>query len=244
MSNGHHTILPRGAEPCVWMSAGLISYRLCDRDFDCEHCPLDAALGGRRGGSEPGPVGQGVAAPWQFPPDRDYSPGHVWRQPTDDGETRRFGLDALAAGLSAPVRTVRFPAPGSDLRAGDSFCELETEIGTLSVRAEQPMRGVAGNPEVEEHPALLAEDPYGRGWLVEARGEAEPRRGPGPSEAPGKRAEHDLRRFRRAVALRLLVDRDLGPMLNDGGEPITDLRGMLGSAAYRSIVAEFVGGGA
>jgi len=32
---------------CVWMRAGVIRFWLCDRDFDCEHCPLDAALRSR-----------------------------------------------------------------------------------------------------------------------------------------------------------------------------------------------------
>lgn len=39
--------------PCIWMSAGLLSYRLCDREYDCEHCPLDAAL---RGAPPPPPA--------------------------------------------------------------------------------------------------------------------------------------------------------------------------------------------
>ena len=26
---------------CIWMSAGLVRYKLCDREFDCEHCPLE-----------------------------------------------------------------------------------------------------------------------------------------------------------------------------------------------------------
>ena len=46
MSDLRHQILPRDAEPCIWMSAGLVSYKLCDRDFDCGNCPLDAALRG------------------------------------------------------------------------------------------------------------------------------------------------------------------------------------------------------
>jgi hypothetical protein len=35
------------------MSAGVIRFWLCDRDFDCENCPLDAALRGRRGAAAP-----------------------------------------------------------------------------------------------------------------------------------------------------------------------------------------------
>jgi hypothetical protein len=29
---------------CVWMLAGVVDYKLCDRQYDCEHCPLDSAL--------------------------------------------------------------------------------------------------------------------------------------------------------------------------------------------------------
>ena len=33
-----------GLIPCVWMQAGVVDYKLCDRDYDCEHCPFDEAL--------------------------------------------------------------------------------------------------------------------------------------------------------------------------------------------------------
>lgn len=29
---------------CVWMDAGVVNYKLCDRGYDCERCPLDLAL--------------------------------------------------------------------------------------------------------------------------------------------------------------------------------------------------------
>ncbi len=29
---------------CVWMLAGVLSYRLCNRAFECDRCPLDRAL--------------------------------------------------------------------------------------------------------------------------------------------------------------------------------------------------------
>ena len=38
---------PAGAPTrCVWMEAGVVGYKLCDREFDCDHCPFDAALRG------------------------------------------------------------------------------------------------------------------------------------------------------------------------------------------------------
>lgn len=35
---------PPGALPCVWMSAGLVSFKLCDREGECEGCPFDRAM--------------------------------------------------------------------------------------------------------------------------------------------------------------------------------------------------------
>ncbi len=37
-------ILPPDELRCVWMSAGILSYQLCDRAFDCDHCALDQAM--------------------------------------------------------------------------------------------------------------------------------------------------------------------------------------------------------
>ncbi len=34
----------RTDQACVWMTAGVIRFWLCDRGFDCENCPLDRAL--------------------------------------------------------------------------------------------------------------------------------------------------------------------------------------------------------
>ncbi len=50
-----------GVEPCVWMSAGLVAWKLCDRGFECESCPFDQAM---RGALPPGParLGRGEGA--------------------------------------------------------------------------------------------------------------------------------------------------------------------------------------
>lgn len=39
------------AQACVWMEAGVLRYWLCNHDFDCDNCPLDAALRGVPAGS-------------------------------------------------------------------------------------------------------------------------------------------------------------------------------------------------
>ncbi|MCB9247743.1 MAG: hypothetical protein H6613_03995 [Ignavibacteriales bacterium] len=29
---------------CVWMTSGVIDYKLCDNNFDCENCPFDKVI--------------------------------------------------------------------------------------------------------------------------------------------------------------------------------------------------------
>lgn len=37
-------VVPAGETPCVWMTAGVLTCWLCDRNLECQACPLDAAL--------------------------------------------------------------------------------------------------------------------------------------------------------------------------------------------------------
>lgn len=40
-------------QACVWMSAGLLRFWLCDRAFNCDDCPLDRALRAQRSTHRP-----------------------------------------------------------------------------------------------------------------------------------------------------------------------------------------------
>lgn len=37
-------IVPPGKKKCVWMEAGVVSYKLCDNNFDCSTCVYDQAM--------------------------------------------------------------------------------------------------------------------------------------------------------------------------------------------------------
>jgi hypothetical protein len=34
----------QGEKECVWMSAKVVNFKLCDRDFDCAGCYFDKAM--------------------------------------------------------------------------------------------------------------------------------------------------------------------------------------------------------
>jgi hypothetical protein len=37
-------IVPPGKKKCVWMEAGVVSYKLCDNNYDCSTCQYDHAM--------------------------------------------------------------------------------------------------------------------------------------------------------------------------------------------------------
>jgi glycine cleavage system H lipoate-binding protein len=238
------------------MSAGLLAYRLCDRDFDCDSCPLDAAL---RGASLPAgsPLRPPGAAPFEAPPDRLYDRRHVWVQRrarrreggrSGDRSRVRLGLDAFAVALVWPITGVVWRAPEGPLAAGSALCDLELTGGHLPVVTPVSGRLLARNRGLEADASLLADSPYDEGWLVEleeapaAGGEVREGGGglAGAAEA-AERSRLDLRRFRRRAALFLLEGSEAaGPTLADGGQVLTDLRVILGPGRYLELVRDLL----
>ncbi|HET8645551.1 MAG TPA: glycine cleavage system protein H [Vicinamibacteria bacterium] len=221
--------------PCIWMSAGLVRYKLCDRDFDCEHCPLDAALRGES--SWPGPAPADAPRALDFPPDRRYSPGHLWVAPRPHGEVGT-GVDAVAAALLGTARGVRWSACGR-VQRGEVVATLDLPYGLLPIAAPVGGRRFHGNEALDRAPSLLASDPYGEGWLFAMAGAGDD--GLLDPAAAAAQARLDLRHFRRRAALLLLAEASaLGATLPDGGEALTDLRHMLGPRRYLELVRELV----
>lgn len=244
-----HPIVPRDSEPCVWMSAGLLTYRLCDRDFDCEHCPLDAALRGEPTGdprlAEPAPSAGLLAT---FPRDRRYSPGHLWIQAAAGEKSSsaveprlRIGLDGFAAAILGRPAGVRWESSSGPFQPGETICEIDLDVGFLPLGA--PLAGglLRPNRALRDDPGLLLAAPYGEGWLADLSDGGAERGELLSPEAVREKARLDLRRFRRRVAFHLLAAAEaVGPTVNDGGEPLTDLRRMLGAARYLELLRELV----
>jgi glycine cleavage system H lipoate-binding protein len=238
-------IEPVTAEPCVWMRAGLLNYKLCDRDFDCEHCPLDAAL---RGGPSAMPLpGHAPASPGRrvgtLPDDRLYSWGHTWVQPIAEGdECLRFGLDGFATSLIDAPRQVRWTPSTRPLRRGETICEIELDGGFLVLGTPVEARLRRRNHALENDPAHLVTAPYGDGWIAELVPAGD---GAGDdllsAEAAREQARMDRQRFWRKVALHLLAGSGTaGTTLADGGELLTDLRQVLGGTLYLQLVRELI----
>jgi len=224
--------------PCVWMAAGLLAWRLCDRNFDCEHCPLDAAL---RGPARTDPVASPVH--WDYPEDRLYHPGHTWVRQEAPGRMR-CGVDALVARLFAHVHGVVLPAQGSLLVHGQIAYWLEDGAELIPLRTPATGAVLSRNPRLQADARLLASDPYGEGWLFDLAGDLSPAVAPTAGRAADASQEslRQLSSLERRAARALVRGRHrTGATAADGGEALGDLRRMLGAERYRRLIRPYVG---
>lgn len=238
-----YPVLASDAQPCVWMAAGVLRYRLCPRNLECEGCPLDAALRVRL----PDRPGRTPAGPsWlaaSIRPDRLYAPGHLWiMRRAPQSRVWRIGLDAFGAAAAGPgAIAVPRSRPGPVAR-DDLVCELRVGAGVLTLGSPVQARRLRCNVLLHTHPETLQRAPYDDGWILEV-GSPDPddlRRLADPHVAR-RRLAADLVRFRRALAARLLDDDDcaLPHPIDRRPEPL-DLPRLLGGAAYVELLRGFL----
>ncbi len=96
--------------------------------------------------------------------DRFYTDGHLWVK-LEDG-LARVGLSDYLQQTSGDVAFVEAQAEGVELAPGDELANIETMKTSLIVPS--PVGGVvkAVNPQLEDEPELVNQDPYGQGWLI------------------------------------------------------------------------------
>jgi len=94
-----------------------------------------------------------------------YHPGHGWLS-RERKNVVRVGVDEFAAALLGRVEKIELPKPGHWVRQGQR--SLGFFKGGEKAEMVSPIEGevVEVNAEVLANPALLREDPYGKGWLM------------------------------------------------------------------------------
>lgn len=235
-----HSALAPTAPRCVWMDAGFISFRFCNRGYDCEHCLLNAALCG-----QPCPSSQaGDDSPdTAVPNDRLYCPGHTWlRAAPGDPTSWRFGLDPFAAAILGVAISLSWPARGSHLGAGDTVCRVAFDSGEVLLAAPVPCTLIRPNAALDNDPARLIADPCDTGWVAELR-ITDLARLPGmlSPAAATESIRLDLTRFRHAVALELLSHACASSAAAlRAGRTLSDVPRLLGPGSYLRLLREFV----
>jgi glycine cleavage system H lipoate-binding protein len=173
--NGHNQhITPTqtrhpGLIPCVWMQAGVVDYKLCDRAYDCDHCPFDEALHTRskqqtfsrtRDDSKSISV-QGC----RIAPNLFYHREHTWAR-IEDGGMVRTGLDDFGQRILGRTYSVSLPESGATVQLGSPCLRLTHQTGVSALAAPVAGSVIEANSKLIQQPALMNHDPYGEGWLM------------------------------------------------------------------------------
>ncbi len=163
-----------------------------------------------------------------------YHSGHSWLA-RERKNAIRFGVDEFAAALVGKVERIELPRPGQWIRQGQKV--LSFYRGAEKTEMVSPTEGevMEINSDVLENPALLREDPYGKGWLVSVHVPDE--ENTGRNLVPKSMVRNWMRES--VERLYALQPKLAGAMAADGGRPAEDLLAGIPSAKWKDVTGEF-----
>ena len=101
------------------------------------------------------------------PKDLRFTPSHEWVHL--DGDVATVGISRFAVDQLTDLIMIDLPAVGTKLTPGKSFGEVESVKAVSDLYAPVGGEVVEVNPDVAGNVQLLADDPYGKGWLIKIR---------------------------------------------------------------------------
>lgn len=230
------------------MTAGILSYQLCDREFDCDACPLDGAM--RKHfphRAQPADVNPRPALPLVMRENlregHRYSPNHCWTRLIDP-KLLRVGIEpGFGSALLCP-RAIVYPNKGQVVQKGQTCLWIVMEGGTMPLDA--PCAGVVRetNQLLGEQPHLVQSRPFDEGWLLDVQVDDAARAGEDlmDLEAARPRFAGDETRFRELLDSALRKGQpSVGATLADGGQLLRNIADVLGPSKYFSIARKVYG---
>jgi len=158
---------------CLWMEAGVVDYKLCDRSYDCEHCPFDEAVQSRSAklivaadlfaGDERNDIirdGGCDIAPHLF-----FHQGHTWARVEDQGVIRS-GLDDFGQRMLGRAYSLSFPATKTSVDQGTTCGLVTHQSGVVALPAPVSGQIKEINANLGQRPELVNHDPYDEGWML------------------------------------------------------------------------------
>ena len=103
-----------------------------------------------------------------FPDDVKYHPDHMWVRPEGEGEVT-VGITDFAQDQLGTVIFVDLPEADQELAVGEELGAVESAKSVSDLIS--PVSGVVleVNPELEDKPDLLNEEPYTSGWIARVK---------------------------------------------------------------------------
>jgi len=169
---------------CIWMTAGVVSYKLCPFQYDCEHCEFNKVMqhqfkenvtvktvtGSKRRSAVPATSDTEDSfftfSDRELPEEFYFHLTHVWVRP-QECHTWEMGIDPLLSYILPPPIGFELFTERKGLTQNEVLGRIITTGG--SVFLITPLSGslVRMNSEVSKQPQLIVEDPLKRGWLAQ-----------------------------------------------------------------------------
>jgi len=189
------------------------------------------------------PAGMGIVSgfPGRIPRGVYLSEDHTWFKPDPAGGVQ-VGADALVAHAVGAADRVLLPRVGDQVTAGQPLFHLMRDDRVLTILSSITGKVVAVNDCLQEHPELLAGEPYGAGWVcaVTPSRLEEPSRSMRFGEKAAAWLETEFDRFCEFVSARMSPDLAVGVTSQDGGlraaGPLTQVDHVAWSAFEREFL--------
>ena len=106
----------------------------------------------------------------QPPPGTYEIPQHSWARKIE-GDLVLVGVDPFVLNCCGPITEVQLPIEEDELVQGGPFGKLVARDSHVPIRLWSPVSGdvKAINTRAVKEPSLLADDPYGKGWLLKMK---------------------------------------------------------------------------
>jgi glycine cleavage system H lipoate-binding protein len=165
-------------------------------------------------------------------------PNHSWARVR--GKEAVVGADDLVQSTLGPVQAVELPPIGSRVAQGDRLFRLRR--GDRCVEVRSPLSGtiVAANDALREHPGLVNDDPFERGWAVRIKADRF-QKDPAPL-LRGSQARGWFRQEIDRLLSTVLGQAALQPALPDGGTFVAGLYREIDEDAWKKLTESFFGG--
>lgn len=100
-----------------------------------------------------------------------FAKTHEWVAVSNDGGNKiaTIGLTAFAVEALTDLVFIELPKVGRQVKAEESFCEVESVKAVSDVYAPVAGEVIAANAKLGDNLELLSNDPYGEGWIARIR---------------------------------------------------------------------------
>ena len=268
-NEGRFHVIPDGDKQCIWMETGVVAYKICDRNFDCDNCPLDIGLRGLAKAPTPPEVvekknpipnwesvsrRESIHDPMRFSlvsrmvksydgDDRYFHPKHTWIQ-VETPNRVYIGIDNIAATVLGSVDDISLTSPGQRIERGKSCCQIIQGARAFSILSPVSGRIVEINEELNAFPDKLILDSLGGGWLycIEPDNIEDDLKFCRAGEAVFPWYLKELEWLDSILAKSLRRSQELlGQTMFDGGNLSRNLQDLLPPDEYRRLVLNFIG---